>query len=66
MRLMNGMIVFFVSNLDPFLNSGFSLATLQESGTDDSEIERLMRSVMGLDSILESSHRVYKRMCVGD
>ena len=27
------------SNLDTFLNSGFSLATLQESGTDDSEIE---------------------------
>ena len=44
---------FFGSNLDPFLNSGFSLATLQEYGTADSEIERLMRSVMGLDSILE-------------
>ena len=27
---------FFGSNLDPFLNSGFSLATLQESGTVDS------------------------------
>ena len=36
--------------MDPFLNSGYftSLATLQESGTDDSEIERLMRSVPGL------------------
>ena len=43
--------------MDPFLNSGFSLATLQESGTDDSEIKRLIRSVMGLDSILEPSLR---------
>ena len=40
-----------------FLNSGFSFATLQESGTADSEIERLMRSVMGLDSILAPSLR---------
>ena len=48
---------FFGSNLDAFLNSGFSLATLQESGTDDSEIERLMRSEMGLDSDLAPSLR---------
>ena len=37
---------FFGSNLDPLLNSGFSLATLQRFGTVDSEIERLKRSVM--------------------
>ena len=40
---------FFGSNLDPFLNSGFSLATLQDSGTDGSEMERLIRSAIGLD-----------------
>ena len=33
----------FGSNLDPFLNSGFSLANLQDSGTDDSEMERFRR-----------------------
>ena len=35
---------FFGSNLDPFLNSGFSLDTLQDSGTDDNEMERFIRS----------------------
>ena len=47
----------FGSNLDPFLNSSFSLATLQDSGNADSKIERFMRSVMGLDSILAPSLR---------
>ena len=47
----------FGPNLDTSLNSGFSLATLQDYGTADSEIESLMRSVMGLDSILEPSFR---------
>ena len=32
---------FFGSNLDPFLNSGFSLDTLQDSETADSEINEI-------------------------
>ena len=48
-------LTFFGSNLDPFLNSGFNLPTLHDSGNADSKIERFMRSVMGLDSILAPS-----------
>ena len=47
----------FGSNLDPFLHSGLSIATLQDSGNADSEIERFMKSVMGFDNILAPSLR---------
>ena len=48
---------YYILTYTQFLNSGFSLATLQNSGNSDSEIERFMRSVIGLDSIFALSLR---------
>ena len=41
------------------LNNDFSLATLQDSWTDDSEMERFIRSVIGLDSTLALSSPLF-------